>query len=253
MTLYENEMVPYPPYNISDSWNNLTKRLGFEDQNQGRIGYRQRLDTMQKYQATIKNYYRLISEVDAACKAIVDELDRQELFNSTIIIVTADNGFMLGEHGMSGKWFPFEESIRVPLIVYDPRMPRRKVGTVDDSFTLNVDLAQTILGAAGIHNVPSTMQVRDIADLYLTDNSSTWRSEFYYEHLLQLFGEKRIRMSSALVRKDYKLFRRRISNLTTQLFDLTRDPHELHDVSSEQLVRVKEMAKRHDELAQSVL
>jgi membrane-anchored protein YejM (alkaline phosphatase superfamily) len=129
---------------LSGSWNNLTKCLGFQTRNIGRVGYLQRLDTMKKYQASIKNYYRLISEVDAASKTIVDELDRQGLFNSTMIIVTADNGFMLGEHGMSGKWFPFEENTRVPLIIYDPRIPEKKAGRRDDSFTLNVDFLLSV-------------------------------------------------------------------------------------------------------------
>ena len=55
-----------------------------------------------------------------------------------MIIVTADNGEFHYAHGLSDKWYPYQESIRVPLIIYDPRMPLEKRGTLDDSFTLNV-------------------------------------------------------------------------------------------------------------------
>src|SRR6056300_1645989 len=75
------------------------------------------------------------------------------------------------EHGLAEKWYPFEESIRVPLIVQDPRMPKNKHGTVSDKFTLNVDLAPTLMGAANIEPA-SFMQGRNIADLYLKSNPS---------------------------------------------------------------------------------
>ena len=64
-------------------------------------------------------------------------------------------------------------------------MPRKKRSVPNDSFTLNVDLAETILGAAGIKADENIMQGRDIADLYLPDRPSTnkepWRTEWYYE------------------------------------------------------------------------
>lgn len=98
------------------------------------------------------------------------------------------------------KWYPYQESIRVPLIIKDPRMPKKKRGTVNDDFTLNIDLAETILGAAGLE-APKEMQGRDIADLYLEKPRSTgpWREEFYYE-FPQIMGQ--IPPSIALVRKD---------------------------------------------------
>lgn len=64
-------------------------------------------------------------------------------------------------------------------------MPSNKKGIPNDSFTLNIDLAETILGAAGIKADDNIMQGRDIADLYLPDRPSTskepWRTEWYYE------------------------------------------------------------------------
>ena len=81
---------------------------------------------------------------------IVRTLARHGLERDTLVVFTTDNGYFHGEHGLADKWYPYEESIRVPLIVWDPRMPAVARGTTDDALTLNVDLAPTILAAARI-------------------------------------------------------------------------------------------------------
>jgi len=50
--------------------------------------------------------FSLISGVDAACKAVWDELEKQGILNETLFIFTTDNGFYHGEHGLAGKWYP---------------------------------------------------------------------------------------------------------------------------------------------------
>jgi arylsulfatase len=74
------------------------------------------------------------------------------------------------------KRYPWEESIRVPLVIQDPRMPPNQRGRFNDEFTLSVDLAPTLLSAANIP-VPPHMQGRDIAELYLNpeEAAKTWR------------------------------------------------------------------------------
>jgi arylsulfatase len=78
-------------------------------------------------------------------------------------------------------------SIRVPLIIRDPRMKEVIRGTTNDEFTLNVDLAPTILGAAGLP-IPERMMGRDMSRLYLppagggASTATEWRDEFFYEH-----------------------------------------------------------------------
>ncbi len=61
------------------------------------------------------------------------------LSENTVIIVTSDNGFFLGEHGLAGKWLMYEESIRTPLIIYDPRLPGSLQGQRREEMTLNID------------------------------------------------------------------------------------------------------------------
>jgi hypothetical protein len=75
-----------------------------------------------------------------------------------------------GDHGMSDKWYAFEESIKVPLIIRDPRMSDQYRGTRNTEFTLSIDIAPTLLASAQIP-IPSVMQGRDIADLYLPYHS----------------------------------------------------------------------------------
>lgn len=126
--------------------------------------------------------YRLATEVDGVVGNVIEELKQQGVYNKTLLIFTTDNGNMQGEHGLAEKWYPFEESIRVPLVIQDPRTPASQRGTRNDEFTLSVDLAPTILSAAQVP-VPDFMQGRDMAPLYLkpVEAASSWRQDFFYE------------------------------------------------------------------------
>lgn len=219
-SLYTDSPVPHPPTYTDDHWNRLPPF--FDDRNFGRSRFIGRYDTPELYQKMMKNMYRMATEVDAACGRILDELQRQNLQDNTLIIFTTDNGNFHGEHGLAEKWFPYEESLRVPLIVVDPRTPRRLVGTRNDALTLNIDLAPTILSAAGVP-VPTRMQGRNMADLY-HDDSTDWRQEFLYE-----FWDDNafIPNSLALVEKDFK-FIYWTDHDYTEAFDLREDPYEEH-------------------------
>ena len=116
----------------------------------------------------MKNYYRLATEVDSTCGKVLDELKKQGVLDNTLVIFTTDNGYYHAEHGLADKWYPHQESIRVPLIIRDPRMPEQQHGSTNNDFTLSVDLAPTILSAVGLAT-PEAMQGRDIAPLYLAD------------------------------------------------------------------------------------
>jgi arylsulfatase A-like enzyme len=253
LKLYENVTVPEP---LLDGNTSFAKLPGFfkktETTNAGRTRWVDRFGSGRQYQYSMKRYYALITEVDNAIKNIYKELEEQGILNETLLIFTTDNGFFHGEHGLGGKWWPYQESIRVPLIIKDPRMPKDKAGTTDSSFTLNIDLAPTILDAAMLP-VPPGMQGRNIADLYLSPKGeATWREEFFYEHPTH-FGVDHIPSSTALVRKDYKYMRYPDWNVE-QLFDLVNDPYEYNDLvnHSDYLELVIAMRKRHDELNQSV-
>ena len=209
--------------------------------------FRQRYKTQEHYQESMKNMYALITQVDQACRDIVEEIKSQGLLNETMIIFTTDNGMFNGAHGLAGKWYPYQESIRVPLIIHDPRIPESKRGSVNDEFTLNVDLAETILGAAGLPPHP-VMQGRDIADLYMDAREAVrkerpWREEFFYE--FNVDESNYIPASNALVRKKFKYIRW-IYVDHEQLFNLEDDPFEFTDVKDrpENADILKEMRER---------
>jgi len=195
----------------------------------------------------MKNYYRLASEVDATCGVILEELEKEKLRGETLVIFTTDNGYFHGEHGLADKWYPYQESIRVPLIVDDPRMNDGARGKVNEAMTLNVDLAPTILAAADTRP-PSGMQGQDISPLYLADNPPSWRIDYFYEHAT-IRNVKFIPSSQALVAKDWKYILWPDFG-TEQLFDLTNDPEEERDLvhDPEQAPRLAEMRARFLEL-----
>jgi arylsulfatase A-like enzyme len=99
MHLYANDSIPEP----KASWDKLPYFF-HNYENFGRIRWRERFEGKERYQTQMKNYYRLITEVDAASRQIVKELENQGILDETIIIFTTDNGYFHGEHGL-GKIF----------------------------------------------------------------------------------------------------------------------------------------------------
>jgi len=84
-------------------------------------------------------YYRLITEVDAAVGRILDEVAAQGAYDDTLVIVIGDNGYFQADRGLADKWYPYEESQRVPLVVRDPRLEAARRGLEDDHLALNLD------------------------------------------------------------------------------------------------------------------
>ena len=226
MELYKNAVIPLPKSATDEAYHKLPSFL-ISERNESRHRWHWRFDTPEKYQSMMKNYYRLASEVDTTCGRVLDELKKQNMLEKTLVIFTGDNGYFHGEHGLADKWYPHEESIRVPLIILDPRLQKIKAGGTNDDFALNVDIAPTVLSAAGIA-APPHMQGQNLATLYLALKKPTWRSEFFYEHATHQ-SKDFIPASEALVRKDMKYFYWPDFN-KEQLFDLVNDPSEENDV-----------------------
>ena len=245
LKLYQNVTVSLPENASEASWQRLPDF--FTEKNEGRNRWHWRFDTPEKYQEMMKNYYRLATEVDATCGRLIEELTKQGVLENTLVVFTTDNGYYHAEHGLADKWYPHEESIRVPLVIRDPRMANGEHGSVNDAMTLNVDIAPTILKAAGIES-PERMQGADLSPLYLSDKSTDWRTEFFYEHPMHRSSDF-IPASEALVRKDWKyMFWPEYG--VEQLFDLNKDPIEENNLADnpEQATRLDEMRTRFAEL-----
>ena len=232
-SLYRDVTVPTPETGGEEFVRRLPPFIA-DDKNEGRSRWRERFDTPERYQEYMKAYYRMVSEVDASCGRVLEELKAQGAVDNTLVVFTTDNGYFHGEHGLADKWYPYEESIRVPLIVRDPRSPASMRGKSNDEFVLNVDVAPTLLAAAGI-KPPESMQGRDFSPLYLGASERPldppWRQEFFYEHAT-IRNTDFIPSSEALVRKDMKYiwwpdFKHE------ELFDLHKDPHEGQNLAAD--------------------
>lgn len=102
------------------------------------------------FQKEFKNYYGLISGIDEAVGMIRDKLRELKLDDNTIIIYTSDNGYFCGSKQLGGKELLYEESIKAPMVVYDPRKKPEECGKWVDGIVSTVDICPTILDYAGI-------------------------------------------------------------------------------------------------------
>jgi len=243
-SLYQDVTITPPETAAPKYFQALPK---FLQQSEARRRWQLRFATPEMFQRSVKSYYRLITGVDVMVGQIRDELRRLHLENNTVIIYTSDNGFYLGEHGLAGKWFAHEESIRVPMILWDGRAGSQRSARLRRQMVLNVDLAPTILDLARVP-IPESMQGRSLLPL-VRDDRSPWRSEFFYEHL---FRHPTIKIPpSEAVRTQRFKYIRYIDYDYEQLYDLQNDPHETRNLAYERPYRqtLQQLRRRCDELA----
>ena len=157
------------------------KLPAFVQKSEGRRRWEHRFATPPMFQSTMRDYYRLVTGIDREVGRLMAGLKDRGLLENTVIIFTSDNGWFAGERGLADKWLMYEESLRVPLIIVDPRQPPRRGGTTVDAMTLNLDFAPTFLEMAGIP-IPESMQGRSLRPLLTGVSPSNWRHEFFYEH-----------------------------------------------------------------------
>jgi len=178
--LYQDAVIPVPK-TMSEAFFNAQPE--FLRNSESRIRFNWRFNEPRKHQEMVKGYYRMISGVDLAIQRIRAELEKRGLADNTVIVFTSDNGYFLGERGFADKWYIYEHSIRVPLIVYDPRLAKPLRGRVVDLMALNVDLAPTLLALADVE-VPPQTQGRSLLPILAGQTPQDWRKDFFYEHLL---------------------------------------------------------------------
>lgn len=224
--LYKNTKIPEPLTADPKYWNSFPDFFR-TDENIGRERWKPLFSTPELYQETVKNYYRLITGVDEVVGHLVDKLQKLGIAGNTVIIFMGDNGFYLGEHGLEGKWFGHEESIRVPLILYDPRMPAIAKGTKPAQIALNVDIAPTILSMAGVA-IPDGMQGTSLLDVLQKKKSG--REDFFYEHTYQ--KSPKLPQVEGVVTKRFK-YMKYIEHGYEELYDTKADPHETTNLATD--------------------
>jgi len=226
---YKEKRIP-PPIHGDPRYQAALPPFLASEANEGRVRYHWRFDTPESYQSYMTRYYRLITEVDGAIGRIVDELKAQGVYEDTLIVFIGDNGYFHADRGLADKWYPYEESIRVPLIVRDPRLAAARRGRTLDQLALNIDVAPTIVRAADLP-LPSVMQGEDVSPLYLRSGRPVWRDEFFYEHPT-VTSKDRIPTSQAVVRRDWKYVEWPEFDYR-QLFDVKDDPGELKNLAAD--------------------
>lgn len=190
---------------------------------ENRTRWHWRYDSPEKYQKSMKGYYRMISEVDAEIGRIRKVLEETGQADNTVIILMGDNGYFQGERQLAGKWLMYENSLRVPLIIYDPRNSNQ--GTISD-FALNIDVAPTVLGLAGVE-IPSSWEGMDLSGYLEGRRPAKKRKSFVVEHLWEV---DIIPASQGLRWKNWKYFHYLDTPDSEELYDLDSDPLEINNL-----------------------
>lgn len=193
-----------------------------------------------KYQRYMQDYLAVVASVDDNVGRVIDWLRDTGQFDDTLLMYTSDQGFFLGDHGWFDKRFMYEESLRMPFVLSYPRAIAP--GQTHEGIVTNVDIAQTILDAAGVphHN---RMQGRSFyGDLTGTADAGPpaeglyyryWENDSPLHHVLAHYGYRDTR---------YKLIYFYNDGMGLpgcgpytyppewELYDLHEDPHELRNV-----------------------
>ncbi len=247
---YEGVTIPPPATFTSASYASLPDFL--RDSLGGRPGAKWLADP-DAYQAHMRTYYRLISRADLAVGEIMQALADLGLDDNTVVIFTSDNGEMQGAHGLAGKWLMYEESIRVPLVIRDPRRPAEARGRRCDEMVLSIDLAPTMLALAGVA-VPNAMQGRDLGPLVRCE-TPTWRDCWYYEHTYAHPPQHPIPRTEGVRTGQWKYVRYTDDDPPCeQLFDLQGDPLEENNLvkSAQHRERLEELRIQCDQYRETL-
>lgn len=217
----------------------------FIQNSENRVRWEKRFSTPEKYQASVKGYYRLVTGIDRAVARMVKALEAAGMRDNTIIVFTSDHGIFNGERGLAGKWLMHEESIRIPLLIVDPRLPESFHGERRPDMVLNIDMAPTILAWAGI-DAPEAMQGLNLTPI-LRGAKMILREDLFYEHH---FGNDRpapIPANEGVRTTEWKYIRYlEREPLVEELYHLVEDPGETRNLARdpEYQARLEEMQAR---------
>lgn len=177
-----------------------------------------------KYQRYMRDYLSTAASLDRNIGRTLEYLDRHNLTGNTIVIYVSDQGFYMGEHGWFDKRWMYEESFRTPMVMRYPGVVKPK--TVNENFVMNLDIAPTLLQAAGVR-VPADMQGASFLPL-VKMKKAKGREAMYYHYYEN--GEHSVSPHFGIRTARYKLIRfyKRVSGW--ELYDLKKDPKETNNV-----------------------
>jgi len=179
------------------------------------------------YLDVVRAYWELLPSVDDSVGRVLAALEARAMLDETVVIFTSDNGYMLGEHGLTQKQFSYDPSIRVPLLVRYPELA--PAGSTRTELVLNVDVTATVLDLAGASPLPG-MRGRSLAPRW-RGSAEPWRTDFLYlapwtrvDAEFRELAVRGTRWKYVVVSGD--------GGPTEKLFDLAQDPGELLDLSA---------------------
>lgn len=222
-TLYEEITIPPPTLGEEKYFLSLPEevRAGYN-----RLRWTWRFDTPEKYQHSVKGYYRMISEIDDEIGELRKLLSEMGISDNTVIILMGDNGYYLGERQLAGKWLMHDTSLGVPLMIYDPGI--KKHHDIDD-MVLNIDVTSTILDLAGVRQ-PDEYQGMSLLPYLKGRKPELKRKALLFEHLWKL---PEIPSSEGIRTDRWKYFRYRFINAPEELYDLRKDPRETKNLATD--------------------
>jgi len=177
-----------------------------------------------KYQRYMQDYLACSQGVDDSVGQVLDYLEAAGLADRTVVFYSADNGWYLGELGLYDKRFMYEPGLRVPLVV---RGPGIQPGITPAAFVANIDLAPTFLDLAGLP-VPASMQGRSLVPLLHGQKPAGWRTSVYYRYYHDP-GHHNTAAHYGVRTATHKLIYYWKKD-AYELFDLTADPREQHNL-----------------------
>lgn len=179
-----------------------------------------------KFQRYMRDYAKVVKSLDDNVGRVLDELQKLNLLDSTLVVYTSDQGFYMGEHGWFDKRFMYEESLNTPLVM---RLPRGLSARGDiQEMVQNIDYAPTFVEIAGLP-VPDDMDGVSLLPLLQGKHPKNWRKSIYY-HYYEYPAEHSVKRHYGVRTERYKLIHFYNDIDHWELFDLQEDPHEMHNL-----------------------
>ena len=178
-----------------------------------------------RFQTYIKDYLACVKSVDDNIGRVLKYLDEYNLTENTIVVLTSDQGFYLGEHGFFDKRFIYEESIRMPFII---RFPKKvKAGTVNEDVVSNIDFAPTLLDLAGIKTTEK-LQGKSFKTLLEGNTPKEWKQAVYY-HYYEFPYWHHIQPHYGIRTQKYTLAHFYYNIDKWEFYDLEKDPKQMNN------------------------
>ncbi|MGZ8510241.1 MAG: sulfatase-like hydrolase/transferase [Chitinophagaceae bacterium] len=191
-----------------------------------------KLDTTQLGSFRFVNYYEAVSYLDELVGQVLETLKKQGLAKNTIVVFIGDNGFMSGSRGINGKVVPWEESVRVPVIIYAPMFATVK--GVNDIPVSSLDLPVTLLKMAGV-SVPKNWMGRDVTPVL--KGIKKHNIDYAVNEWVDTVYQYRNLAQRSIRTPHYKLIRWHRQDMPDEMYDLIADPHETTNIITLSMMR----------------